>query len=445
MTNWAKDQSIASAHSSAVRKRDLEWNSKGKESAPHKWKIAWCHHGDAGGSKRAAFEMVRELSKRGHIIDEFIIRASTPNLDHFPLKPFVRHSSQMIFRHSMPRLRPYVLQAWASLPQSLWRDRQIWKNLAQLAETINQEGYDIVHLDHYSTGLTVYLLPFLRLPTILYSHEASKARLAFLDDNKGKQGAFLHRWYSWFCEQPLRLVGYRRNQQDIQLTRQAQLVLTNSHYSKEGFFQRYGCLATVCNYGVDIETFRPLSLAIEPMVLSVGRVVRPKQHHVVIEAVGMIEASWRPRVVITTPEDVNRFEDPFYSAWLTRLAREKEVELEIRQTLCQNELAKLYNQAIALVFVPIMEPFGLVALEAMACGTPVIGVREAGIRESVIDGVTGILVERDSAQIATAIEYLQQHKDVRTKMSRQAVDYIRASWTWERTIDRYEHEVSRLL
>lgn len=415
-----------------------------KESA-NKWKIAWCHHGDAGGSKRAAFEMVRELSKRGHIIDEFIIRASEPNLDHFPLKPFVRNSAQMIFKYAMPRVRPYLLQTWASLPQYFWKKRQILKHFSQLAETINQEGYHIVHLDHYSTGLTVYLLPFLRLPTILYSHEASKARIEFSYGKQWKQGALLHPWYEWFCELPLQLLNYLRNQQDLTLTRYAQLVLTNSCYSKEVFFQRYGCMATVCNYGVDIETFRPLSVPIEPMVLSVGRVVRPKQHHVVIEAVGMIEASWRPRVVITTPEDLHHFEDPSYSVWLTQLAKEKEVDLEIRQTLCPDELTRLYNQAIALVFVPVMEPFGLVAVEAMACGTPVIGVREAGIRESVIDGVTGILVERDSAQIAAAIEYLQQHKEVRTKMSQQAVEYIQTSWTWKRTIDRYEHEVARLL
>ena len=56
-------------------------------------KIAWCHGGDAGGSKRAAFEMVRELARRGHVIDEYIVRDSTPYRDHFPLAPFVRRST----------------------------------------------------------------------------------------------------------------------------------------------------------------------------------------------------------------------------------------------------------------------------------------------------------------------------------------------------------------
>ncbi len=120
-----------------VPKMERKLNPTLKEPASKRWKIAWCHHGDAGGSKRAAFEMVRELSKRGHIIDEFIIRASEPNLDHFPLKPFVRNSTQMIFKYAMPRVRPYLLQTWASLPQYFWKKRQLLKHFSQLAETIN--------------------------------------------------------------------------------------------------------------------------------------------------------------------------------------------------------------------------------------------------------------------------------------------------------------------
>jgi glycosyltransferase involved in cell wall biosynthesis len=127
------------------------------------------------------------------------------------------------------------------------------------------------------------------------------------------------------------------------------------------------------------------------------------------------------------------------------MAKDCDVDLTVRYRPSQLELVSLYGQALAVVFVPIMEPFGLVAIEAMASGTPVIGIKEAAVRESVIDGVTGILVDRDASQIAAAIIRLQQRKETRAEMGRQAIEHVRAHWTWERTIERYEEEVRKML
>ena len=48
-----------------------------------------------------------------------------------------------------------------------------------------------------------------------------------------------------------------------------------------------------------------------------------------------------------------------------------------------------------MLYTPHLEPFGLAAIEAMASGTPVVAVREAGPCETVVDGETGFLCERD--------------------------------------------------
>ncbi len=444
--NWVTDKSPITNSSTSPLEPGLELKSNARAAVANKWIIAWCHHADVGGSKRAAFEMVRELSRRGHVIDEFIICGSAPSLTHFPLEPFVRYSSYTILRRRNVISRPYFLHMWASLAWSLWNTWRVRRTLRQLACIINQGGYDIVHIDQYPFCPSVSLLPYLRVPTILYSHEASNIRYQYSENaDSPERRSLFRRWYTWFSEVPWQLLTSVRNQQDIADTRRANVFLTNSHYSKEIFFQRYGCIANACHHGVDTDTFRPLFLSAEYMVLSVGRLVKAKQHHVVVEAVGMIEPSHRPRLIVTTPEDAKRLAEPSYAQWLMRLAQDKGVHLDIRMNPSQMELVRLYNQAIAIVFVPIMEPFGLVPLEAMACGTPVIGVREAGVRESVIDGVTGVLVERNISQIAAAIDYLQQHGDVRTKMSRQAVEHIQTQWTWERTIDRYEDEVRGVL
>ena len=63
--------------------------------------------------------------------------------------------------------------------------------------------------------------------------------------------------------------------------------------------------------------------------------------------------------------------------------------------ITDEELVILYNKAKLVVYTPYMEPFGLVPLEAMSCGTPVVGVNEGGVMETVLNGKTGILVERN--------------------------------------------------
>ncbi|NJL59245.1 MAG: glycosyltransferase family 1 protein [Desulfobacteraceae bacterium] len=94
-------------------------------------------------------------------------------------------------------------------------------------------------------------------------------------------------------------------------------------------------------------------------------------------------------------------------------------------------MVRLYNEATAVIFAPLMEPFGLVVLESMACGTPVIGVREAGLRESIIDGETGILADRDEEELANAVLMLTESEELRNRLSRNAVSYVREKWNWD--------------
>jgi glycosyltransferase involved in cell wall biosynthesis len=99
---------------------------------------------------------------------------------------------------------------------------------------------------------------------------------------------------------------------------------------------------------------------------------------------------------------------------------------------------------MALVFISLMGPRACRS-DAMACGmpVPVIGVREAGIRESVVDGITGVRVDREPIQIAAAIVRIQQ-KEMCMRMSRREVEDVLARWRWEYTVDWYEEEVQKL-
>ncbi len=390
--------------------------------------------------------MVRELARRGHTIDEYIIRIGEPNLSHWPLRPFVRESYRYLRPADGNALRPHLVHAWASLCQDFFKIRSFMHTLEGVSADIHARAYDFVHIDHCSPSYTVLLTTMLKCPTLVYSHEVSGARYersAFRGSHSRPSG--IRRAYEMGCDLATNSWSKFRHRLDLRGLADADIVLTNSYFSKEVMFQRARRPCSVCRYGVDTKTFRPLALPVEPMILSAGRLVEAKQHHLVVEALSIVPETHRPRLVIATPETPTHQEDPTYAARVISMAKAANVLLEVRRNPSEGDLVTLYNQALMLVFVPIMEPFGLVALEAMACGVPVVGIREAGVRESVLHDKSGILVDRDATELASAINSLVKDPEARRQRGRQAAEYVRNEWTWEKSLDCYEREVAKLL
>jgi glycosyltransferase involved in cell wall biosynthesis len=101
-------------------------------------------------------------------------------------------------------------------------------------------------------------------------------------------------------------------------------------------------------------------------------------------------------------------------------------------------LVQRYNQAQVVLYAPQDEPFGLVPLEAMACETPVIGIAEGGVRETVIDGETGRLLPRSGPVWAAAIAELLADAPERDRLGRQGRQQVLSNWTWEEAAARVE-------
>jgi glycosyltransferase involved in cell wall biosynthesis len=83
--------------------------------------------------------------------------------------------------------------------------------------------------------------------------------------------------------------------------------------------------------------------------------------------------------------------------------------------------------------VPWYEPFGIVPLEAMACGKPVIASAVGGLVDSVVDGVTGLHVPpRRPDRIAEAIAKIVAHPSFQRRMGQAGIDRTRTRYGWPR-------------
>jgi glycosyltransferase involved in cell wall biosynthesis len=216
-------------------------------------------------------------------------------------------------------------------------------------------------------------------------------------------------------------------------------VVTNSCFMRESLYRVYGIAPAVSYHGVDAERFRPLGLDRAEFVLSVGMLTPAKGFDFVIRSLGLIDSSWRPHLII-----VSNFRLEEEARYLESLAGEFGVALEFRTMVSDEELVRLYNLALCTVYAPVLESFGLVPLESMACGTPVVGIREGGVRETVVDGITGLLADRDEGEFAQAVATLVDDSSLRERYGRQGREHVAERWTWDRSVASLERHLTRV-
>jgi D-inositol-3-phosphate glycosyltransferase len=95
------------------------------------------------------------------------------------------------------------------------------------------------------------------------------------------------------------------------------------------------------------------------------------------------------------------------------------------------DVPRLLRSADVVVCPPWYEPFGIVPLEAMACGVPVVGTAVGGLLDTVVDGVTGLLVApRRPRELGRALSALLADPARRDLLGRTAARRVRSRFTW---------------
>ncbi|MBI1377682.1 MAG: glycosyltransferase [Frankiales bacterium] len=178
-----------------------------------------------------------------------------------------------------------------------------------------------------------------------------------------------------------------------------------------------------------------------PLLVTAGRVEWEKGGHVLLDAVPALRRRHRGLRVLVVGRGSQE-------EALREQARRLRLGRAVRFTgwLPADELAAVLGAADAVVVPSVYEPFGLVALEAMAAGTPLAAARTGGLADVVEDGVTGLLFEPlDARALATAVSALLDD-DVRARrMARTARARVLAGNAWpdlaQRTVQVYRRAV----
>ncbi len=378
---------------------------------------------DSGGMNVYIRELSREMARRAHTMDIFTRRtdASTPEVVALDERTRVVQVTAGPFAAGKAAVRRH-------LPAFLrgvlaFQDRE-------------GRSYDLVHSHYWLSGWVGQALKaHWGVPHVIMFHTLGEAKnRAHLSEH----------------EPTYRIAGERLVAQG------ADRIICASASERELLVNLYGVSpqrVSCVPCGVDTDRFRPLSRAGarrrlglppgEPLVLFVGRIEPLKGIDILLGAAAQLEGGFRLLVVGGDARDADR------KAELALLAQELGIgqRVTFQDAAPHSELPLYYNAADVCVVPSYYESFGLVALEAMACGVPVVASSVGGLRETVRDGQTGYLVPwRCPEPFAERLDLLLSNEPLRRSLGREArAAVVRFRWSEvaARVEDIYHQMVSQ--
>ena len=396
-------------------------------------KIAVFHNLPSGGAKRALYGYVEYLTKNNHQVDVFV--PSTANEDFlpldqvasnvhvFPVSTTIGNSIYSSIKYIPPQIKKVSL-------------RDLEKTEQNIAQVINNGNYDVVFSEQDQFTMAPFLLKYLKKPHVYYCQQPLRndavSEVIFPRKKNNLLGSLKSIGSNLVVKRGLNIDRTNSNYSNY--------TLSNSYFSRESILRMYGINSRVSYLGVDPEMFKPVEITEERFILSVGTFTPEKGHGFLVESLALIDPEIRPKLIV-----VSNSSYPPWKTYLEKHASELNVEMEILSLINDDELTSLYNKAELVVYSPYLEPFGLVPLESMACGTPVVAVKEGGVRETVIHKKTGLLIDRDEELFGEAITKMLSKDYKRYDMGKNAVKTVEKYWTLDHAGERLLEHLMRVI
>ncbi|MDF1594088.1 MAG: glycosyltransferase family 4 protein [Desulfobacterales bacterium] len=180
--------------------------------------------------------------------------------------------------------------------------------------------------------------------------------------------------------------------------------------------------------GVDESRFHPLGLERIPnSMFFLGRLDSRKGIDFLIKSIPLIKDRLDDIRLYIGGEGVLRH-------YLERFIKNNHLEntVHLLGTIDDSMLNEWYNKVSVVVIPSVFEGFGLTAIEAMACRTPVIATDTDGLRDVIEDGINGLLVKyNDVKMLSEKIVYLMKNEPERIKLSKNGKERVRTVFNWD--------------
>jgi glycosyltransferase involved in cell wall biosynthesis len=399
-------------------------------------KIAVWHNLPSGGGKRALYYHVRGLTERGHRLTCWSL--DTADHSYLPLSEFA--PEHIVATEANGRSRRKLTERWSRhYNEAVERMRAFDRACERSAREIEAGDFDLLFANSALPYNIPYILRHLRMKKVLYLQEPRRFLYEAMPALPWVSGAPEDLSHAQLF-QPRRFLSDYPNLQTLRLQAKQEWLnahacdrlLVNSYFSRESILRAYGVDAKVCYLGVDTTLFRDLGLPRERFIMGLGSFDSIKGIDLAVKAVALLPEP-RPTLVWVANSG-----NEAYRESMSQLARSLGVELRIRLGVSDAELVETLNRAALLLYTSRLEPFGFAPLEANACGLPVVGIAEGGIRETVQDGVNGFLVEPEAESIARAAGRLLESPALAKQIGAAGVAYVRRDWDVAASVTRLE-------
>ncbi len=356
-------------------------------------KIAIFHELHKGGARRGTNEFAFQLKKRGHIINLYTIDRKNSeeikyynNIYTYTFKPKLwkgHNWRAKLYKDSLELLKLAILEK-------------------KIAADINKKGYDAVYVAASQYIESPFILHFIKTPTFFYCNDPYY-RIIYEPGLFKKENLNIVKIYYEYLNRFIRKFLDKWN------INKARYIISISEFSNFLFNKAYGRKGDVVHYGVYTTFFSPSKIRKDIDLLFIGSYDYLDGYPFFQEVLIKMKISPKVRVIA------------FENEWLS-----------------DKELLDIYRRTKILVAPAYNEPFGLVPLEAMSSGAVVVAVNEGGHKETIKNGVTGFLLERNPLIFARKLDELLKNPKLIVNMSVNARNDMVENWSWDKQGEKLE-------